>query len=330
KFINTHIFNKPLPDDELQNTIESVKNKKPAPTKQKYLDPKNMIMTSEVLAERLDIHYFRNRLYFKQDGYYVPDNNLLLRAIDNLIQLMPNQHKQLLDLFRIKARLQENDELPIQFKNGYALYENELVEVDPGFTPYYIDIDYREDAYDEHVDKFLDWFTCNRKDLRVFIEDILGHILMTKGFPHRAFFFWGESGSNGKSTLIKMLESFVGTSYSNVPLDKFDDDTMTSGLIGKILNIADDIDASYLDKSSNFKTIVSGDPVSLRPIYEQPIKLVSKATLVFTCNNIPVFKDKSGGIKRRMRVIPCDARVTERDINLDAKLSSDNAKSYLL
>jgi len=330
KFINTHIFNKPLPDDELQNTIESVKNKKPAPTKQKYLDPKNMIMTSEVLAERLDIHYFRNRLYFKQDGYYVSDNNLLLRAIDNLIQLMPNQHKQLLDLFRIKARLQENDELPIQFKNGYALYENELVEVDPGFTPYYIDIDYREDAYDEHVDKFLDWFTCNRKDLRVFIEDILGHILMTKGFPHRAFFFWGESGSNGKSTLIKMLESFVGTSYSNVPLDKFDDDTMTSGLIGKILNIADDIDASYLDKSSNFKTIVSGDPVSLRPIYEQPIKLVSKATLVFTCNNIPVFKDKSGGIKRRMRVIPCDARVTERDINLDAKLSSDNAKSYLL
>src|SRR5699024_10533777 len=105
KFINTHIFNKPLPDDELQNTIESVKNKKPAPTKQKYLDPKNMIMTSEVLAERLDIHYFRNRIYFKQDGYYVSDNNLLLRAIDNLIQLMPNQHKQLLDLFRIKARL---------------------------------------------------------------------------------------------------------------------------------------------------------------------------------------------------------------------------------
>ncbi len=31
-----------------------------------------------------------------------------------------------------------------------------------------------------------------------------------------------------------------------------------------------------------------------------------------------------------MRVIPCEARVSKRDIDIDEKLSSDNAKSYLL
>lgn len=329
-FINKYVFYEPLPERELQNTIESAKNKKPTPGKQKWLDPKDIIMTSEVLVERLDIHFFRGKLFFKQHDHYISDNNLLLRAIDKLIQLRPNQHKQLLDLFEIKAHLQEDDDLPVQFANGYTLYENEVVQVDPGFTPYYLDIDYKEDAYDEHVDQFLDWFTCDRKDLRKVIEEMFGHVLMTKGFPHRSFFFWGERGNNGKSTLIKMLQSFADGLHTNVPLDKFEDDTSVYSMIGKLLNVADDIDASYLEKSSNFKTIASGDPIMVRPIYSTAITFFNKSTLVFTCNELPVFRDKSGGIRRRMQIIPCDAVVAERDVNIDEKLSSDNAKSYLL
>ena len=329
-FINKYVFAKPLDERELKNTIQSVKNKNPAPTKQKYLDPKDIIMTSEVLVERLDIHLYRGKLFFKQDDHYITDNNLLLRAIDKLIALKPSQHKQLLDLFDIKAHLVNDDDFPIQFNNGYVLYDNEVVQVNPGFTPYYLDVAYKEDAYDEHVDEFLDWFTVGRKDLRLFVEDVFGHVLMTRNFPHRAFFFWGESGDNGKSTIIKMLQSFVGDLYTNVPLDKFDDDTTVYSLLGKILNVADDINASYLEKSSNFKTIASGDPVMIRPIYSPAFTLNSKATLVFTCNEIPVFKDKSGGIKKRMRVIPCDARVSKRDTEIDKKLSTDNAKSFIL
>ncbi|GGN59405.1 MULTISPECIES: phage/plasmid primase, P4 family [Oceanobacillus] len=329
-FINKYVFAKPLDERELKNTIQSVKNKNPAPTKQKYLDPKDIIMTSEVLVERLDIHLYRGKLFFKQDDHFIYDNNLLLRAIDKLIALKPNQHKQLLDLFQIKSTLQDADDLPVQFANGYVLYDNEVVEVDPGFTPYYLNIDYKEDAYDEHVDNFLNWFTCNRKDLRNVIEEMFGHVLMTKGFPHKSFFFWGESGSNGKSTLIKMLQAFAEGLHTNVPLDKFEDDTSVYSLIGTLLNVADDIDASYLDKSSNFKTIASGDPVMVRPIYQTAIAFSNKATLVFTCNELPVFKDKSGGIKRRMQIIPCDAVVQERDVSIDEKLSSPNAKSYLL
>lgn len=329
-FINRYVFKKTLEERELTNTIESVKNKKPNPNKQKYLDPKDIIMTSEVLAEKLDINYYRGRLYFKQDNHYITDDNLLLRAIDKLIQLKPSQHDQLMKLFKIKSTLQEDDDMPVQFRNGYCLYDNELIEVEPGFTPYYLDIAYKEDAYDEHVDHFLDWFTCNRKDLRLVIEEMFGHVLMTRSFPHKSFFFWGESGGNGKSTLIKMLQNFASGLHTNVPLDKFEDDTSVYSLVGKLLNVADDIDASYLDKSSNFKTIASGDPVMIRPIYSTAIAFNNKATLVFTCNELPVFKDKSGGIKRRMQIIPCDARVTKRDTHIDDKLSNDNAKSYLL
>ncbi|WP_062323903.1 phage/plasmid primase, P4 family [Halolactibacillus sp. JCM 19043] len=329
-FINQYTFAEPLKDKELSNLLESVQAKEVNENISKFLNKKDMIMTSEVLVEKLSIHYFRGKLFFNQNGHYISDENLLLRAIDQLIKLKPSQHKELKELFKIKAALQDDDDLPVQLNNGYCLFENEIVEVDPGFTPFYLDATYRDDAYDKYVDEFLNWFTCNRLDLRKFVEEVFGHILMTKGFPHRAFFFWGESGDNGKSTLIKMIQSFADGLHTNVPLDKFDDDTTVYSLVGKLLNVADDINASYLDKSSNFKTIVSGDPVMIRPIYSPAVTLNNKATLVFTCNEIPIFKDKSGGIKKRMRVIPCDARVVERDIEIDAKLSTDNAKSYLL
>lgn len=329
-FINKHVFADALKERELENILGSVNSKKIDESSNQFLNKKDMIMTSEVLVEKLDIHYFRSKIFFKQDGHYISDENLLLRAIDRLIKLKPSQHKELKELFKIKATLQDDDDLPVQFNNGYCLYDNEIVEVDPGFTPFFLDVSYKENAYDEHVDKFLNWFTCNRKDLRQFIEEVFGHIIMTKGFPHRAFFFWGESGDNGKSTLIKMIQSFAEGLHTNVPLDKFDDDTTVFSLIGKLLNVADDINASYLDKSSNFKTIVSGDPVMIRPIYSPATTLNNKGTLIFTCNEIPVFKDKSGGIKKRMRVIPCDAVVEERDMEIDNKLSTDNAKSYIL
>ncbi|ENH96711.1 phage associated DNA primase [Gracilibacillus halophilus YIM-C55.5] len=330
QFINEHVFGESLKEQELNNVIASSKSKTVETNDKKFLNTKDMIMTSEVLVEKLDIHYFRGKTFFKKDNHYESDENQLLRAIDQLIKLKPSQHKELKELFKIKATLQEDDDLPVQLNNGYTLYDNEIVEIDPGFTPFYMDVAYDENAYDEHVDKFLDWFTCNRSDLRRFVEEVFGHIIMTKGFPHRSFFFWGESGDNGKSTLIKMIQAFADGLHTNVPLDKFDDDTTVYSLLGKLLNVADDINASFLDKSSNYKTIVSGDPVMIRPIYSPATTLNNKATLIFTCNEIPVFKDKSGGIKKRMRVIPCDATVTERDMEIDSKLSTESAKSYLL
>lgn len=329
-FINTQVFKDPMPEDELGNTLKSVLEKKPAPVEQMWLNPKDMVMTSEVLAKRLDLHFYNNQIYFKQHDRYITDTNKLLREIDKHIKLKPAQHKQLIDLFRIKSRAVDDDDFVIQLPNGVIIDDGEPILIDAGFTPYFLDVQYDENAYDEHVDKFLNFFTCDRSDLRTVIEEQLGHMLMTKGFPHKVFFYQSEKGNNGKSTFLKMLQEFAEGLFTNVPLDKFDDDTAVYGLSGKLVNVADDINASYLEKSANFKTLASGDPVMIRPIYSTPITLRSKATLIFTCNKMPLFKDKTGGIARRLVVIPCDATVTKIDEELDDKLATETAKSYLL
>lgn len=332
KFINTYVFADPLKDRELNNIIKSVTDRYQSKNKQdhKFLNKKDIVMTSEVLVERLDIKFYQQKLYFKQDGHYVHNDNKLLRQIDQMIKLKPTQHNELMKLFQIKAEYIEEDKFPIKLPGGYIIDDGEVIEADYGFTPYYLDVRYQEDAYDEHVDKFLDFLCMNRKDLRMVIEEMLGHILMTHSFPHKVFFLQGSSGANGKSTFLKMINEFAGDLASQLTLSDFNDATSVAFLDGRLVNIGDDIDASYLEQSKNFKTLASGDPIMVRPIYSQPFKLKNRATLIFTCNEMPTFKDKSGGIARRLVVIPCDNHVEKVDPEIDQKLSSEQAKSYIL
>lgn len=332
EFINQYVFQDPLAPSELATLIDSVGSKEINNKDNKWLNPKDTVMTSEVLVKKLDIKYYQQKLYFKQGDRYIcdPKNNYLLREIDKHIQLKPSQHNDLLKLFEIKADRVETNDFPIQLRNGYILDGEDVLKVNVGFTPYFLDVRYDDQAYDENVDKFLDFLSNSRKDLRNVVEEMLGHMLMTKGFPHKVFFLQGSSGENGKSTVIKMVKNFMQELSTLLPLQKFDDDTSVFSLVGKLVNIGDDIDASYLDKSSNFKTLASGDPIMVRPIYAAPVKVENKSTLIFTCNEMPTFKDKSGGVLRRIVVIPCDNRVKKRDNDIDEKLSSESAKSYIL
>ena len=63
-----------------------------------------------------------------------------------------------------------------------------------------------------------------------------------------------------------------------------------------------------------------------------PVDFKSTATLIFSCNNMPTFKDKSGGMARRVVCFPCNSNVEygKIDLDLDDKLTTDSAKSTLL
>lgn len=295
------------------------------------IDPSDIIGTSKFLVDTLDIKMYKNGLYFKDGNHWIKDDNKLLRAVDGYVELKRSQDAEIMAQFEKRAELIEEENFPIQFRNNYMLDGDVIVpHSSEEFTPYLLDVDYVKKAYNKDVDHFLNFLTCNRKDLRYVIEEMFGHVLMTQGFPHKVFFFIGEKGSNGKSTFLEMLNSFVGDLGSNIGLENFNDPTSVGELEGKLVNIGDDIDASYLEKSMNFKTLASGNTIMIRPIYQRPYRLKNRATLIFTANDMPTFKDKTGGISRRLTIIPCDNEVKKADFKIDEKLSTDEAKSYLL
>lgn len=328
-FINDVILGEKLETKELATLVESVSNVEINNNGQYNGDPKDMISFAEFIVKELDIKIYNYGLYFKDGLNYSKDRIKLNKAINKHLRLRRSQMTELEAQLYIYADLVDNKQnFNVKLRNG-VIVEDNVVEYDCGFTPFFLDVSYDPNAYDKNVDEFLKFICCGREDMRTVIEEILGHILLVNKFPHKIFFLTG-SGANGKSTFVEMITKFTGELSSHVDIANFDDGTSLASLVGKVVNVADDVDAIYLEKSKNLKTMASGNTVGARAIYSQPITLKNTATLIFTANEPPVFKDKSDGIGRRLVIIPFENKVKERIYNLDELLSTDNAKSYIL
>nr|DAS26816.1 MAG TPA: dsDNA helicase [Caudoviricetes sp.] len=328
-FINDVILGEKLETKELTTLVESVSNLEVNINGQYNGDPKDMIDFGEFIAKELDVKIYNGSLYFKDGLNYSRDKIKLNKAINKHLRLRRSQMTELEAQLYIYADLIDNKQkFNVKLRNG-VIVEDNVVDFDCGFTPFYLDVSYDPTAYDKNVDEFINFVCCNRKDIRIVLEEILGHIILVNKFPHKIFFLTG-SGANGKSTFVEMITKWTGELSSHVDIANFDDGTSLASLIGKVVNVADDVDAIYLEKSKNLKTMASGNTVGARAIYSQPITLKNTATLIFTANEPPVFKDKSDGIGRRLVIIPFENKVKTRIYNLDELLSTDNAKSYLL
>ncbi len=348
EFINNNVFEEPLLEKELVAIIKSAyakhMNNQNTENKNEFWSNGKIDVhkLAEYITKILDVKLYNSFLYYKKgEKYKMNVNDSIFREIyrnkEINLKLKKSQDSELKhQLAKTAEEIDENQYFPVQFRNGFILDAGEIVSMSGVFTPFNLEVDYVPDAYDENVDKFIDWFVTDhatgecRKDLRMVLEELLGHILMTSAFPHKVFFLVANSGSNGKSTFLTMLSNFVGELGSALALEEFNKPENTYTLLGKIANLGDDIDANHIKSSRTFKTLAAGNKIMVKKLYEMPIAMNNIATLIFSCNEVPNFKDKSGGINRRLAIIPCDNVVTEIDLKIDQKLSTDNAKSYLL
>lgn len=269
----------------------------------------------------------------------------------------------------VRAKKIEDEEMSVLFKNGYVLdqdtgevlpYNNEFsnIIIDVDFNPNYENHTFskKEMFYRNTVDKFLEFVSdggitsefyainpnnpeehdngeAARFEVNQVLDQILGHCLMTKHCPHYAYFFTGSIGSNGKSTLFGMIKNLIGNkNTSSLSLVGLTEPYNLAQLTNSLVNIGDDINSSFIESSTEFKTIVTSNPITIRDIRERPIQTTLFTTLLYNCNNMPVFKDKSGGIERRLKIIPMAKRVDEKDRNerLDMDLSNPAAKQRLI
>lgn len=329
KFINDVTFKAPFDEREMQTLIESV-NQTEVNANGVYNGKANdMIAYGKFLSKEADVKIFQQQLYFREGLNYSKDQIKLQKKANEYLPLKKAQNAELVyQMYTYAEYIDPKTPFKVRLRNG-TIIEDNVIDADPEFTPFYLDVVYDPEAYDGNVDSFIDFICKERADMRLVIEEIIGHVLLVDKFPHKIFFLTG-SGANGKSTFIEMITKFTGELSSHVDIANFDDGTSLTSLIGKLVNVADDVDALYLEKSKNLKTMASGNTVGARAIYSQPVQIKNTATLLFTANEPPTFKDKSDGIGRRLLIIPFENKVGERIHNLDELLSTDNAKSYLL
>ena len=197
-----------------------------------------------------------------------------------------------------------------------------------------IDYDYKEDAYHELLDKTLDKVCCYDQEVRDLLEEMIGYSLYRKNTMQSAFILTGE-GSNGKSTTLNLIKKLLGKqNYTSLDIRELEENFKPAELYNKLANIGDDISSKYLEGSSIFKKVVTGESFIANRKFGQPFELESYATQIFCANTLPNVNDRTDGFSRRLIIIPFNAVFSSKDADYDPfiedKLMTDEAMEYLL
>jgi putative DNA primase/helicase len=148
------------------------------------------------------------------------------------------------------------------------------------------------------------------------------------------FLFTGR-GSNGKSTILDLIKTFLGDSnYSALSLENVTARFNTAELENKLANIGDDIDNVTVKDTGTLKKISAGNTVTVERKSERPHKITPHATHIYSANEIPRSFDKTDGFYRRWIIVPFNARFSSTDADFDPmifdKITTPTALSYLL
>lgn len=138
------------------------------------------------------------------------------------------------------------------------------------------------------IDNFLHEVLNTKEDVQA-IYEFLGYCLY-RDYPfHKAFMFVGE-GSNGKSTLLNLMETFLGNAnVTHLSLqDLCSSRFALAELRGKLANFYADLKESSITDSGNFKQLTGNDEFSAElKFVQRRIKLKNYAKFAFSCNKIP-------------------------------------------
>lgn len=336
EIINSYLLTEPLSETELQTILRDEAFQKPIFVKKgKFLFDKFAIY----LKNNNHILRINNQLHIYRDGIYVEGQNEIEAAmIEHIPDLNRSKRSEILSYLDILLRKNTRtaDANLIAFKNGiYNIETDELVDFSPDYIiTNKINFNYNPDAYSEIVDKTFDKLSCNEKNVRELLEEAVGYCFYRRNELRKSFILTGDK-KNGKSTFLAMLKELLGDE-NTVALDlgELGERFSSASLFGKLANIGDDIGDDFIANPAVFKKIVSGDWIKGENKGQKEFFFRPYCKLLFSANNIPRIKDKSGAVLDRLVIIPFDARFSKDDPDFDPyikyKLIQSDALEYLV
>lgn len=197
----------------------------------------------------------------------------------------------------------------INFKNG--LFDVETLSLidhsEEHFTlaqsPFAIDLEQTEHPlWSEYLKKV----TGEDKELEDLLQEAMGYCIFCQDIQaQKAFFLYSEASGTGKSTFLQVLKNLVGeNNTSSLSLEKMAHlSPMLKSLVGKRVNINDELGTKYLEASS-VSAILSGEDVTFDVKYKDAISMnFSQTRFIFSTNQLPNF-NQALGMDRRITIIP--------------------------
>lgn len=297
---------------------------------------------ADYLVKSRHVVKIHNQLHIYEDGIY---RNAQHDIEKQMIQLAPKlrktQRKEVLEYLDLIAEEKApSDPRYIAFTNGvYDIAEDVLVPYSPDFViTNRIPWDWKPGAYDELVDRTLNKLSCNDPQVRAVLEECAGACMYRSALlaGGKAFILTGDR-ANGKSTFLDMVKAMVGDdNVASLDLKEIGDRFSTSMIAGKLLNAGDDIADDFLQGSavSIFKKVVTGNRIKAENKGMDPFEFNPFCKLIFSANDVPRMKDRTGAVMRRLVIIPFNATFSKSDPDYDPmivyKLTTQQAMEYLI
>lgn len=281
-----------------------------------------------------------SQLHIYQDGIYINGyKHIEQTMIDMIPNLKKTQRREVLDYMELIAEeVTPSDARYITFKNGiYDLVTDTLLPYSPEYViTNRIPWDYIPDAQSELAERTLNKLACDDPSIVALLQECIGYCFYRRNELGKAFILTGDK-SNGKSTFLDVIKYMLGDeNISALDLKELGDRFSTSMMFGKLANLGDDIGDDFLSGTqvSTFKKIVTGNRIKAERKGQDPFEFNPYIKMLFSANDIPRMKDKTGAVLRRLVIIPFNATFTVNDPDFDPyikyKLVEQGSIEYLI
>lgn len=336
RLINRYVLSDPLSERELETILRDDAFKKPVFFKgSTFLFDK----FATYLKNNNHIVKINGQLHIYKDGIYVPGHaeieSQMIKHIPHLKRANRSEVLAYLEIM-IDGEAKTTNPNVIAFTNGlYNIKDGSFRDFTPDVViTNKIPWPYNPASYSELLDHTLDRLACNDPEVRALLEEMVGYCLYRRNELGKAFILIGDK-SNGKSTFLHVVKNMLGDSnIASLDLKELGDRFKTAELFGKLANIGDDIGDEFIANASVFKKLVTGDRVNVERKGQDPFEFNNYAKFLFSANNIPRMKDKTGAVQRRLVIVPFDAKFTPNDPDfrpfIKDELCEQDSMEYLI
>ena len=321
RILNKYVLSDPLEERELEVILRDEAFKKQVfYEKSRFSHDK----FAEHIRTQCHIKKINGQLHVYENGIYTPGNAAIERTmLKEISSLTSNQRREVLNYLNVICEEEENrlDLNLIAFRNG--VYNLDTDQLEP-FSPQQIITNmipwnYNPDAKSDLVDGVLDKLSCGDVDIRYLLEEVAGACLYRSAAVGggKAAILIGDK-NNGKSTFLHMVQGMLGKdNYSALDLCELKDRFSTIMLFGKLANIGDDISNEYIADTAILKKLITGEVVKAEQKGSPAINFIPYATHIYSANDIPRMKDKTGAVLRRLVIIPLNGKFTKDSPDFD-------------
>lgn len=345
QIINDYVLAEPLPDSEIATICRDEAFKPEDVIAEQIAEAEkrstfsHIAIAEEIIANHRLIKY-NGTIYEYLDNHYQPAEFLRKYVRETYWGAKNNQVNEVVsyisDMKEIRRGSIQANPYILNLKNTRLdIRTGECLEFTPDIIEFgRIPVTYDPSAYCSDLDKMLNRVFLGDREVINLFEELLGATLLKHNRYQKAFLFCGR-GSNGKSTILDLIRTFLGIgNYSTLSLEE------VTGRFNKILlehkyaNIGDDIDNVTIKDTGTLKKMIAGNSITVEDKGEKGYSTELYATHIYSANEIPRSFDKTDGFYRRWLIIPFNARFSVNDEDYDPmifdKITTPTALSYLL